>query len=132
MASMLQWIDTWFPVDLTGRMRAVPLRMEELRQDGSLTLRMEIPGIDPAQDVDVCVDDGVLTVSGQRTESSEGPRRSEFAYGRFLRMVTLPRGVDEDSMKASYHDGILEITMALAAREEALRHIPIDAKPARD
>lgn len=123
MASMLEWIDTWFPMDL--RAHAFPVTLEEIRQDGSLTLRMEIPGIDPATDMEVRVDDGVLTVSGHRAESEAGLGRSEFAYGERSRMVALPRAVDEDSIRATYRDGILEIRMDVVTSREASRNIPI-------
>lgn len=124
MASMMEWLDAWLPTDVRGR-HGYAIALEEIRQDGSMTLRMEIPGIDPEKDVDVRVDDGVLTVSGQRETSSVTPQRSEFAYGEFMRMVTLPRSVDPDTIRAEYHEGILEITMAVPALEETSRHIPI-------
>ena len=126
MASMLEWIDTWFPMDL--RAHAFPVTLEEIRQDGSLTLRMEIPGIDPATDMAVRVDDGVLTVSGHRAESEAALGRSEFAYGEFARMVALPRAADEDSIRATYRDGILEVRMDVVTSREASRNIPIETE----
>ena len=126
MVSMREWIDTWFPMDL--RAHAFPVTLEEIRQDGALTLRMEIPGIDPATDLEVRVDDGVLTVSGHRAESEAGQSRSEFAYGEFARMVTLPRAADEDSIRAAYRDGILEVRMDVVTSREVSRKIPIDTE----
>lgn len=127
MARMTELLDALLPMELTSRHNGFTVRMEEVRSDGSLTYRMEIPGIDPARDIDVCVDDGVVTVSGERSESSQTPERSEFSYGRFVRMISIPRGVDEDSIRAGYHEGILEITMDLPRRASAARHVTVAA-----
>jgi HSP20 family molecular chaperone IbpA len=122
---MADVLDALLPLDLMTRNHGFAVRMEEIRADGTLTLRMEIPGINPAKDVDVCVEEGVLTVSGERGESTQTPERSEFSYGRFIRMVSLPRGADEDSIRASYHEGILEITMDTKAHSGTPRHIAV-------
>jgi HSP20 family protein len=126
MAKM-QWLGSWLPADLGWWNQPHPLRMEESRQDGTLTLRLEVPGVDPARDIDIVIDDGVLSVSGRRSVSDEAPHRSEFHYGEFVRTVTLPRGADEDSAHASYHEGILEITMTVPEGLGVVRRVPIDS-----
>ena len=130
MAKVMDWIDTWLPTEVSWRTHPFPLRMEEIRQDGTLILRMEIPGVDPDEDIDVVIDDGTLTVSGRRAERDQAAQRSEFAYGEFVRMVALPRGVDEESVHASYQGGILEITMGITDAMTSPRHIPIHADEA--
>jgi HSP20 family molecular chaperone IbpA len=77
------------------------MRLEDEIKDGNYELRAEIPGVDPAKDVDITVGDGVLTVKAERTEKKETSGRSEFAYGSFIRSVTLPVGADEDAIKAA-------------------------------
>jgi HSP20 family molecular chaperone IbpA len=72
-------------------------------------LRAELPGIDPEKDVEITVDDGVLTVKAERREEKKEGGRSEFRYGSFARSVTLPAGADEENVAASYRDGILEV-----------------------
>ena len=126
MTRVMDWIDAWLPTDVAWRNHPLPLRMEEIKQDGQLIVRVEIPGIDPEKDIDIVIHDGSLTVSGRRVESEQTAQRSEFSYGEFMRMVTLPRGVDEESAKASYQGGILEITMATTGVEAAPRHVPIE------
>ena len=80
-----------------------------------------IPGIDPERDVELTIDDGVLRISARREERLEHKDkdgfRSEFRYGTFVRSVVLPRGVDEDDIKASYKDGILEIRISGGSAE---------------
>ena len=89
-------------------------------QDGNLVLKAELPGIDP-KDVDVRVENNVLTLRGERKFESEVKRekyhRVERAYGSFSRSFTLPSVVDTDKIKAEFKDGLLRVT--LPTREEA-------------
>jgi HSP20 family protein len=88
--------------------------------EGNLVLKAELPGIDP-KDVDVRVENNVLTLRGERKFESEVKRdkyhRVERAYGTFSRSFTLPNVVDTDKIKAEYKDGVLQVT--LPQREEA-------------
>ena len=78
-----------------------------------LTVRVELPGIDP-KDVDIKVAGGVLTVKGSREEKHETKKadffQREFRYGSFERAITLPDGIKAEDLKATYHDGVLELT----------------------
>jgi HSP20 family molecular chaperone IbpA len=90
------------------------MRLEDELKDGSYEVRAELPGVDPAKDVDITVRDGQLTIKAERSEEKESHGRSEFAYGSFVRMVTLPQGADEDGIKASYDKGILTVSVPIA------------------
>jgi len=80
------------------------------------------PGIDPAK-VDVTLDRGVLTVSGERvsdlpTEEAKGNVYGQERYaGRFRRAVSLPEDIDPNKVVASYRDGVLRVSVA---RREAV------------
>jgi HSP20 family protein len=86
-----------------------------------LHVRAELPGIDPNSDVDIELDSGVLTISGERKQSTKqegnGWFRSEMSYGRFERRIGLPEGVDAEHVSASYDKGILEIVVPLPAKK---------------
>ena len=75
------------------------------------------PGIDPAS-LDVQVDRGLLTISGERTSNrpSEGDRLSVYANerfaGRFKRTVSLSEDADPDQVEAHYRDGVLHVRVA--------------------
>jgi len=88
--------------------------------EGNLVLKAELPGIDP-KDVDVRVENNVLTLQGERKFESEVKReeyhRVERAYGTFSRSFTLPNVVDTDKIKAEFKDGLLRVV--LPKREEA-------------
>jgi len=89
------------------------MRVEQVREDGTLVVRAELPGVDPDKDVEVSVTDGVLHISGKREQrdekKSKGNYRSEFRYGEFSRDLALPAGVDPSAVAATYKDGILEV-----------------------
>jgi HSP20 family protein len=92
--------------------------------DAELVLSFDLPGI-PEDKIAVELDDNVLTVSGEREreEKAEGDRfyRYERRFGSFSRSVTLPTGVNEDSIRADYKAGVLEVRVPK----------PEEAKPRR-
>ncbi len=92
-------------------------------------LRADVPGVDPAN-IDVSMDAGVLTVSGDRqagdiTDESR-LRRVERSSGRFHRRFTLPKTVDADNITAKSLNGILEVTIPKLAEVQA-RRIAVEA-----
>ncbi len=89
-------------------------------QDGNIVLKAELPGVD-SKDVDVRVENSVLTLRGERKLDNEVKKESyhrvERAYGSFSRSFTLPSVVDTEKIKADYRDGVLRVN--LPKREEA-------------
>jgi HSP20 family protein len=81
------------------------IRVEEEMKDDSIVIRAELPGMDPDNDVDITVSDGMLRIKAERRsetkEENDGRIRSEFRYG----------GASEADVKATYKDGILEVTV---------------------
>ena len=86
----------------------------------SIQLKLEVPGIDQ-KDLDVKVENNVLTVSGERKfekeEKEENFRRVERRYGSFTRSFTLPNTVNSEDVSADYNNGVLK--MRLGKRAEA-------------
>lgn len=107
------------------------LRIEESRSDGTLTIRAEMPGIDPKTDVDIAVLDGVLTISAERREkeeeSSDGTFRSEFRYGSFMRQIQLPSDCSVEDIDATYDNGILEVRVPVGGEKPKAQHIEVRA-----
>jgi HSP20 family protein len=91
------------------------IRVEEEIKDDAMVIRAELPGIDPEKDVDISVSDGMLLIKAERRsetrEENEGRVRSEFRYGSYTRTLPLPKGASESDVKATYKDGILEVTV---------------------
>ena len=92
-------------------------------------VRADIPGVNPA-DIDVNMDAGVLSVSGERHAEDrsdvDGVSRYERATGRFSRRFTLPESADADGVKASSANGILEISIPKLPAVQA-RRITVEA-----
>jgi HSP20 family molecular chaperone IbpA len=101
------------------------IRLEDELKDGTYEVRAEIPGVDPAKDIDITVREGVLTIKAERTEEKESAGRSEFSYGSFARSIALPQGADEDAITASYDKGILTISMPVREPKPAEKRVQI-------
>jgi HSP20 family protein len=86
--------------------------MDLLETDDHFVLRADLPGM-TQEDVSIELEDTTLTVSGQRKaeheERREGAYRVERAFGSFSRALTLPQGVDPESVTASFDNGVLEV-----------------------
>lgn len=102
------------------------IRLEEEVNDGHYVVRAELPGIDPAKDVDITVCDGRLTIKAERTEKAEANGRSEFSYGSFIRTISLPSGANPDDITATYDKGILtvDVTVPQQAAPE-VKHVTV-------
>ena len=104
-------------------------QVETFRRGDTLVVRADLPGLN-RDDVRVEIDDGVLTISGERADESEETRddyyRSERTYGEFFRAIPLPEGVDADQAQATFKDGVLEVTLnAPREQERSARRIPV-------
>lgn len=118
-------VEDWFETEMAS-MGAHPIRVEDFRDNDKYVLRAELPGIDPARDVEINVDRGVLTVEAERSEQKHDKYRTEFRYGALRRSVTLPSPADEDKISARYDKGVLEVTVPLRQPEPAGRSIPVE------
>ena len=100
----------------------------EENEDG-YTLHVELPGVS-ADEVEVSLEDSVLTVSGQREfygeKSSDDFRRVERRFGKFHRAVRLPDRVDPNQVEANVKDGLLTVSVA-KAEEAKPRRIEVAA-----
>ncbi|PLX80135.1 MAG: hypothetical protein C0615_01580 [Desulfuromonas sp.] len=99
-------------------------------KDNVYHLQAELPGIDK-DDLDISVDENLLTIKGERKEVTEKEERDymlkESRYGSFVRKMTLPDGADTEKVEARYEDGILEITMPIVVKKaSASRKISVE------
>ena len=101
------------------------MRLEDEMVEGRYEVRAEMPGIDPEKDLDITVRDGQLTIKAERSEKKEFDGRSEFSYGSFVRTVSLPAGINEDDIKATYDKGILTVSMAVSEPSSAEKHVKV-------
>lgn len=78
--------------------------------DKEFLIKAELPAV-KKEDVKVGLEDGVLTIQGERRQEKEEKDRKvhrvERSYGKFLRSFTVPRDVDDKKVMAEFKDGIL-------------------------
>lgn len=102
-------VGTWMP------------QVEVQQRNNELIVRADLPGL-KRDDVTVEVDDGVLTLSGERRQENQEERqgfyRSERSYGSFYRAIPLPEGVNEDDISASFGDGVLEVRVPVSEQPQ--------------
>jgi HSP20 family protein len=108
-------------------MRAAMPAIESYIDNETLVVRADLPGIDP-KDVEVSVVGNNLVIRGRRESKKEEKGRDyyhrEISYGSFERSIPLLDGVKADQIKASYKNGVLELTAPLP-KEAAARKVPI-------
>jgi len=99
--------DLTFPVDLS-------------ETESEVVVKAVLPGV-KAEEIDVSVNDGILTVKGEKKSETEAEGESyyrrEIRYGAFSRSIPLPTAVDHEKADAEFVDGVLTITLPKA--EEA-------------
>jgi HSP20 family protein len=103
--------DTLFQPVSNSTQRWAPA-MDLVEADDHFVLKADLPGLGD-DDVTIEVQDGTLTISGERKSEHEtrekGWYRLERSFGRFSRSLTLPEGVDADKIEASFDKGVLEV-----------------------
>lgn len=97
-------------------------KIDVFERDGRLITKVDLPGL-KKEDVKVEVTDGYLAISGERRSETEEKKdnvyRRERSSGSFYRAVPLPDGAKLDDVKATFADGVLEVSVPLPAKAEA-------------
>lgn len=121
-------LDTFSSCDVFpnhGRQLSPALSVRET--DDAIAIEAELPGVAP-KEIDITVSGQVLTIAGEKKESSEesndGYYHAERRFGSFCRTVSLPSTVDTDKISAQHDKGVL--TIRLAKRPSAVpKRIPV-------
>jgi HSP20 family protein len=96
--------------------------VDVIEKDDTLTIRVDLPGL-TKDEVKVDVTADAITVQGERKkeieEKGDGQYRLERAYGTFFRAVPLPEGVKPADVKATFKNGVLEVTAPVPAQNKA-------------
>jgi HSP20 family protein len=105
-----------------GAMTAWTPAVDIVETDKEYRLRLELPDVNK-EDVHITLENGVLTVQGERKEEREEGQgrfhRRELKYGMFLRRFTLPEDVDPERVDASFKVGILTIAIPKSEEKQA-------------
>lgn len=110
-----------------SRWQAFNPQIDLVERGDDYLLQADLPGL-TQDDISVEVEDGVLTVSGERkyeqTQTKRDWQRLERRFGRFTRSVQLPKGTDPQAIKASFDNGVLEVVIEKPS-ESVKQHIAI-------
>ena len=92
----------------------IALPLDLVRNENDVTLRLDVPGIDPKdpESIEVTVDRGILSVTVKRHEERTGTDRffvRERRMGTFTRRMRLPENLNANAVEASYDKGVLEV-----------------------
>jgi len=108
-------------------------RLAAYSKDGDLVLHADLPGVS-LEDVDITLDGNVLTISGERKVWTQDEGVSyyldELPHGAFRRSVSVPEGVDADSIKARFENGVLEVVLPGATTQLEPKRIAIEGSDA--
>jgi HSP20 family molecular chaperone IbpA len=125
-AAILDWIESG-PTATFRKLSETPyIPVEDYVEKGTYVLRAELPGVDPATDVEVTIESGHLTIRGERREEKKDKNHQEFQYGSFSRTVPVPASVRAEDVKATYADGVLEVRVPMPAGETGASKIEIE------
>ncbi|EQB40577.1 hypothetical protein M947_01880 [Sulfurimonas hongkongensis] len=98
------------------------------KKGGDFHVEIDLPGV-KKEDIEVKIDNNILTISGERRMRKEINREDyyhlESSFGRFERSFTLPKGIDQEKINAEYKNGRLIIDLE---REESLKPKAIEVK----
>lgn len=105
-------LNRWFSEGQTGRPWSPNVDIKETADE--IVLQADVPGVD-AKDIDIKLDDGTLTLKGERKfqeeKKGEGYHRIERGYGSFVRCFSVPDSVDPEKIQAAHKNGVLTITL---------------------
>ena len=128
MADFDRFVNRLFDASDGTNQRWVPA-MDLTEAEDHFVLKADLPGMSE-EDIAIEVQDGALTISGERKaeheRSERGWHRVERVFGRFSRSLALPEGVNEDAVRASFANGVLEIRIP-KPEERQPRRITIGA-----
>jgi HSP20 family protein len=124
---MFRW--PTFAADEIAEVRAWAPGIDVFEKDHRLVTKIDLPGL-KKEDVKVEVTEGQLTISGERKRENEERKenfyRCEREYGSFYRTIPLPEGTKLEDIKATFVDGVLEVSAPLPARPVAkVRNVEI-------
>jgi HSP20 family protein len=116
---MNRMFDTLAPTTVDRRLYTPPAEMTETAE--AVHLKLEVPGLEP-QDLDIQVTADTISIRGERKSETKtedkGVFQSEFRYGRFQRVISLPTRIQNQNVTAEYKDGVLRLTLPKVEEEK--------------
>lgn len=109
---MSRMFDDWMSPRVAGEARGWSPAVDMIDKKDEIVLRADLPGLDQ-KDIQVNVENGMLTIHGCRQEEREAKDEDYYHCerwaGTFSRAMVLPPGIDQDRIKATFKNGVLEV-----------------------
>jgi HSP20 family protein len=119
---------SWFSTPLRSTNDQWAPEIEVYQRNNELVVRADLPGM-KKDDVSVEIGEEQITISGERRQEQESERggvyRSERRYGSFSRTIPVPSGAMTDQAKATFTNGVLEVTMPSPPEQTRARRLEI-------
>ena len=117
------------PMVTRGNGQQVVPAMDVTEREKEYVVKTELPGV-KKDDINVTVQNGMLTITAEAKQESEEKEkgrviRQERRYGKYMRHLRLDTDVDEGNVKATYEDGVLELTLPKVEAVQPKR-IPVE------
>lgn len=114
-------LKTWLPA------------IEVSESDEEYVIKAEVPGIKP-EEIHLEILGNMFLIQGETRQTKEEEKRnvhrSEIRYGRFMRQIPLPSGIQGDNCRAEFSNGILELRVP-KMEESRRKRIPVDIKSSK-
>ena len=112
---------SYFPSTFDTEQSLGGIRVDVHETENEVVATCDIPGLEKKEDVNIDIDNNVLTISGSINRTNEikeeSMYRKERYVGRFHRSISLPSPVSDEGIKATYKNGILKVKMPKLAKE---------------
>lgn len=101
-----------------------------VKENGTLKVTAELPGIDPEKDVEITIEGDVLLIKGKKMATEEVTEKDRYIrerhFGSFERRIPLPDGVDPEEIEATYDKGVLTVLVPMPLEaDKMVRKVPI-------
>jgi HSP20 family protein len=107
--------------EMTGALEAKMPKVDVLDREAEILVRAELPGVDK-KDIDISVTENTVTIKGATSSETKEERgnyfRREISRGSFSRTLALPSEVNSEAAKASFKDGVLELSIPKIERSK--------------
>lgn len=114
-----------------GKMQPYMPPMDVYETGNAVMIEAPLAGVDP-EDVEVSVEDGILTVQGHAKKEHEVEEknyyRKEVRSGSFYRQIVLPAAVKEEEVSAEFESGVLKITAPKKEEQKEVKKIKVEVK----
>ena len=127
-SNMQRYFDTYPAQSKSSSISAFSPKVNTREGEFAYHVDVDLPGV-KKEDINIDIDDGKLTISGQRDFKEEVKEEDyykvETSFGKFQRVFTLPKNVDIENITASSENGVLEVVIPKVEKDKNIKKIEV-------